>query len=295
MTIVQISYFLETAKLLNFTKAADTLNITQQALSYSIRGLEKELELKLFHRTTRNIELTKAGEILFSEWSKILYMVENSIKQARAANGEDGNKIRIGVMEIPGLFSFAEQLMEQLMKQYPKKEFEYEFCNEMEGKKLLENNYIDIFICLSCVLEGCNNVYRYCRLKESPLSFIVSNTHKLALKEELFFSDIETEIFLITHTNYDTSPLKAIIRNCYGRELDKKRVKSYNNMNSMEIALKAGKGIFVGFEEQFRNSDHKLIKIPIKICKKFEKVYVIGAWKKSKECKIADVLPALKI
>ena len=62
MTIHQIECFLEAAKTLNFTEAASRLYISQQGLSRQIASLEKELELRLFDRTTRDVRLTRSGE-----------------------------------------------------------------------------------------------------------------------------------------------------------------------------------------------------------------------------------------
>ena len=64
MTIHQIECFLEAAKTLNFTEAASRLYISQQGLSRQIASLEKELELRLFDRTTRDVRLTRSGELL---------------------------------------------------------------------------------------------------------------------------------------------------------------------------------------------------------------------------------------
>jgi DNA-binding transcriptional LysR family regulator len=61
MNIDYFKEFITLAKLLNFTAAADTLNMTQPGLSRHIDLLEKELGVKLFHRDTHKAELTTAG------------------------------------------------------------------------------------------------------------------------------------------------------------------------------------------------------------------------------------------
>lgn len=57
----QIHCFLTVCQTLNFSRAAQRLFITQPALSYQIRSLEKELGVELFHRSTTRVQLTEAG------------------------------------------------------------------------------------------------------------------------------------------------------------------------------------------------------------------------------------------
>ncbi len=56
--------FAVAARHLSFTRAADELHVTQSALSHRVAALEAELEVKLFRRLTRRLELTKEGEQL---------------------------------------------------------------------------------------------------------------------------------------------------------------------------------------------------------------------------------------
>ena len=81
--------FLEVARCLSFTEAADALNLTQPAVSAKIKSLESTLGTALFHRLGRRIELTQVGEYLFEEGpqlvdlsSKLVSEIE-SIKQGK--------------------------------------------------------------------------------------------------------------------------------------------------------------------------------------------------------------------
>jgi DNA-binding transcriptional LysR family regulator len=64
MNDTQINCFLAVCQTLNFSRAAEILFITQPALSYQIRSLEKELGVKLFTRSTTQVRLTDAGQAL---------------------------------------------------------------------------------------------------------------------------------------------------------------------------------------------------------------------------------------
>jgi DNA-binding transcriptional LysR family regulator len=80
MTTDQMKGFLEAAKDLNFTVAAERLFITQPALSQQISAIEKELTTQLFIRSNNRVRLTPAGETFYNGIGKIyqdyLYLIE---------------------------------------------------------------------------------------------------------------------------------------------------------------------------------------------------------------------------
>ena len=66
MTLTQIKYFIEVAKCLNFSEAAEHLFITQPALSRQITAIETELNMQLFIRGSKKLSLTPSGQLLLS-------------------------------------------------------------------------------------------------------------------------------------------------------------------------------------------------------------------------------------
>lgn len=69
MELRQLRYFLKAKELLNFTEAANAINISQSTLSQQIKQLEEELGVPLFNRIGKRISLTDAGKI-FSEYAQ---------------------------------------------------------------------------------------------------------------------------------------------------------------------------------------------------------------------------------
>jgi DNA-binding transcriptional LysR family regulator len=67
-----LEHFVTVAEERNFTRAARRLHLVQSALSVSIRSLERELDTKLFERTTREVRLTDPGRILLPEARRTL-------------------------------------------------------------------------------------------------------------------------------------------------------------------------------------------------------------------------------
>jgi len=76
MTLDQLQIFLAVAQHLHFTRAADALYISQPAVSVAIQSLEKQYQVKLFHRIGRRVELTDAGRMLQKKAQKILEQVD---------------------------------------------------------------------------------------------------------------------------------------------------------------------------------------------------------------------------
>ncbi len=80
MTLLQMSYLLETERCGSINRAAQSLFISQSALSNAIAEVERELGITVFHRTNRGITLTDEGRELLSQITPI---VERSRKISR--------------------------------------------------------------------------------------------------------------------------------------------------------------------------------------------------------------------
>ena len=72
MELRQLEHFLAVAEEGHFTRAARRCRMSQSALSASIRSLERDLDSRLFVRTTRKVELTEAGRVLLEESRRTL-------------------------------------------------------------------------------------------------------------------------------------------------------------------------------------------------------------------------------
>lgn len=92
MYLGRLKYFLAVAEERHFGRAAERLFMTQPPLTQQIKLLEKELDTKLFERTSRSVKLTQAGELLYAETRPLLAKLEKAAEQARlAAQGLAGS------------------------------------------------------------------------------------------------------------------------------------------------------------------------------------------------------------
>lgn len=113
-----LKYFLTVAQTNNITKAAEQLHITQPTLSRQIMDLETELDIKLFNRENRRLQLTKAG-ILFQQRAttmlQLLDQTENDLhQQEEALTGE----INLG-SAVSSVSPYITKLIFEFQKLYP--------------------------------------------------------------------------------------------------------------------------------------------------------------------------------
>jgi DNA-binding transcriptional LysR family regulator len=102
MELRQLRYLVALAAELNFTRAAANEHVAQPALSQQIRRLEDELGLALVERTTRQVALTEAGEILVARARRVLAELEAAGTELQALRGMDTGHITIGAMHTMG-------------------------------------------------------------------------------------------------------------------------------------------------------------------------------------------------
>src|SRR5262249_60269980 len=107
MELRQLEHFLAVAQEGHFTRAASRCRMSQSALSASIRSLERELDSRLFVRTTRKVELTEAGRVLLEEARRTLAAAASARESVLAVRGLLRGSLRGGGIPTPGLLAQA--------------------------------------------------------------------------------------------------------------------------------------------------------------------------------------------
>ncbi len=108
--IRQLEYFLALAKHLNFGRTARELNMTQPTLSFQIKSLENSLEVRLFHRTHRRVQLTSEGTRLKAHAHAILEQVKHALIDVR---GDSSVRLTIACSEM-GQYTLLPKILKHL-------------------------------------------------------------------------------------------------------------------------------------------------------------------------------------
>ena len=141
-------YFYEVAKYNSFTKAAESLMISQPSLSYSIKVLEEQLGKKLFNRSNHGINLTLDGEKIFNKLKDVFKILDEIHEDTNGISG----KVVLGVRS-----AYASNILplyiNEFNKRYPNLEIDFIIGVSDQILSMLKNNKIDIMID-ECQLDG---------------------------------------------------------------------------------------------------------------------------------------------
>ena len=107
MELKQLDSFTAVVRLGSFTKAAETLYLSQPTISTHIRALEEELNTRLIRRTTKSIEVTAEGQKVYEYAVNILQLRD---RMARECRGNTRRIIHLGASTIPSAYILPEIL-----------------------------------------------------------------------------------------------------------------------------------------------------------------------------------------
>ena len=201
----QLDTFLCVAESGSFNKAAERLFISPPAVIKQINLLEENLELQLFVRTHRGLQLTKAGQSLYQDTKYIIQYCKDSVTRARNAMQETENVIRIGTSPMTPAQVLVE-MWPQLQKYCPTTKFQLiPFDNTLENAREILGNlgqHIDV---VAGVFDETMLNLRRCdglELSKEPICVAVSIHHRLAQKDRLTVQDLYGERLMLMHRDW---------------------------------------------------------------------------------------------
>lgn len=194
MTITQLNYLLAVAEYKNFTLAANKSFVTQPTLSMQIQKLEDELEVIIFNRKKKPIELTPIGEKIIEQAKTIVNESNRIVDIVEQQKGFIGGEFKIGIIPTitPTLLPF---FLKSFLKKYPKVKLIIEELTTSEIIKKLVDGHIDAAIAATPLENEA--------IKEKPLYYepfvgFVSSNHRLYNNEYITEEDLDlTDILLL--------------------------------------------------------------------------------------------------
>lgn len=197
ITIQQIIIFIQVVESNGFAKASSILHMTQSAVSKSVAKLEKELELPLFIRTTREIHLTDAGRHLYEEWKRHLHAIQSSYVKALDIYKQSNSLLRVGLLNTARPDRYFWEIQKRFMEKNPgiTIELKTEYMTD-----LIENLTLNLYDVIMIPdferysLEERNLSWKWAA--KSNARIFVSCKNPLASKEKVRMEDIIDATFV---------------------------------------------------------------------------------------------------
>lgn len=186
MDIRQLQYFVGIAETGRFSEASRMLFVTQSAVSQQIKQLEEELGTQLFLRQSNCVVLTESGQELLPLAKKVLRGVAECQDRISDLKGLLCGKLNIGLTY--SLEPYVRETMLSFMSRYPKVKVNAHYRSLSDLLRMLKDNEIDIMF--SMMPTSPHEFVSSEPLMEYRLAAIMRNTHPLASKKSIRFSDL---------------------------------------------------------------------------------------------------------
>jgi len=193
MTITQLQYVLAVAEHKNFTLAADKCFVTQPTLSMQIQKVEEELNIQIFDRTKKPIQLTEIGQKIVNQAKNIVNEADRMKDIVEQQKGFIGGEFKLGI--IPTVMpTLLPMFLNTFEKKYPKVKLIIEELNTDDIIMRLKNGNLDAAIAATPLNEE--------KLKEiviyyEPFVAYIPEKHRIADKKEIEVSDLNLDEILL--------------------------------------------------------------------------------------------------
>lgn len=193
MTITQLHYVLAVAEHKNFTKAAQKVFVTQPTLSMQIQKLEEELDVQIFDRKKKPIQLTETGQKIVQQARNIVNESDRIQDIVDQQKGYVGGIFKLGV--IPTVMpTLLPMFINDFIKKYPKVKLKIEELNTDEIIERLREGHLDAAIAATPLeLPGIKeNVLYY-----EPFVGYIPISHRLYNEKKIEVKDLSIDDMLL--------------------------------------------------------------------------------------------------
>jgi len=181
-----LRYFIKAAELMNFTKAAEALYVSQPTLSVQIHQLEEELGTELFTKVGRNIRLTESGKVFLARALQAVRVIEEGSREVDAIKG-----ILRGHLSIASLPLYGSRLMVSWVSAFNESHPNVNISVKAIPSEDIEEGIIAGTIDLGLTfLPPVHNELSSKQLFKDEIVIVTSTKHELANKKNLVMSDL---------------------------------------------------------------------------------------------------------
>jgi len=190
MDIKQLQYFLAIVETGGFTKAADSLFVSQPSLSVSIKKLERELGATLFERGGRQVVLTPAGQFFSDTAREILEKYRSALYGLKDFRSQP--TLRLGILRTLRIDDFSEAIA-LFAREHPQALIELRDGTAQDLHRWLEGGDVDA---IATELSGAVDTETSLVLFQQRYSLAVPKNHPFAEKSQVSLAELDEQPFI---------------------------------------------------------------------------------------------------
>lgn len=239
MNTQQLESFLAVAENLNFARAAESLNITQSAVSRQIHALEEELGTNLFRRTSRSVSLTLSGISFYEDARNFMRDLKIATDKIKYDNKPNTQPLIIGYGNDCNC-TFFTAMLKLCHKQLPELRPFIRIIPHRSIVSMFFQGDIDIMFGFENDVPPRSDI-SYMELTKTPICCAIASDHPFADKLEIRESELKTESIILCNS-YALPSISIDLQSKMRQHFSPEFIHFCDNPNVLLTLVKAGYG-----------------------------------------------------
>jgi DNA-binding transcriptional LysR family regulator len=240
MELRQLRHFLALAEECHFGRAAARLHVAQPALSQLVKQLERELDVSLFNRSTRHVELTEAGHHLVGHARALVAEEERTLAHMRELATGHAGRVSVGFIGT-ATYDVLPRVARTVRARLPR------ITLELRGETLtpqlvegLRSGVFDLAVLRGAVEEEDISTLP---LRSEPLVAVLPSHHRLAGLPSVPLADLAEEPFVIHPSQHRSSMYDLVLAACRRAGFEPAQVLEVGETATLVVLVAAGHGV----------------------------------------------------
>ncbi len=226
----------------SFKRAADSLYVSQPAVSLQVQNLEKQLDVPLFDRGGRRAKLTEAGHLLLDYGEKILTLCQETCRAIEDLQNLQGGTLIVGASQTTGTYLLP-RTIGKFRELYPEVAVQLHVHSTRRTSWSVANGQVDLAVVGGEVPAELQDSLEVVPYADDELALILPSTHPLAAAEAVRKEDLyELQFIALDSQSTIRKVIDTVLTRC---GIDTRRLTLEMELNSIEAiknAVQSGLG-----------------------------------------------------
>lgn len=193
LDLIQLQTFYRVARLMNFSRAAEELSLSQSTVSRHIEALEREYGMELFARAGRGAALTEAGVRLLDYAERILHLNTEAARALAELKSLDSGHLAVGASTTPGNYLLG-PVVAAYQERYPGIQLRLDIGDSQSVLRLVEQDVVDVAV-LALPADASGLKIEPC--VEDELVLVAAAGHPLASRPVVTLAELTGTRFFV--------------------------------------------------------------------------------------------------